>query len=90
MNQLQMGLFFDESSVDIAVSESGSWNFPCFNLIEYQRLVTEARANISFVPQELLPFFLLGVEASEQSLSQASTDDQRPSGNPPIPKTHQK
>lgn len=79
MNQLQMGLFFDESSVDIAVSESGSWNFPSFNLRDYQLLVTEARAHISSVPQELMPFFLLGVEASEQSLSQASTDDQRPS-----------
>jgi hypothetical protein len=78
MNQLQMGLFFDESSADIAISESGSWNFPCFNLVEYQRLVVQARVNVSCVPPGLLPFFLLGIEASEQSISQGSPED-RPS-----------
>ncbi|MFP3852413.1 hypothetical protein [Pseudomonas sp. W5-01] len=79
MNQLQMGLFFDESSVDIALSESGSWNCPCFNLAEYQNLVVQARANVSRVPLDLLPYFLLGVESSEQSISQGSTPEDRPS-----------
>lgn len=79
MNQLQMGLFFDDSTADIALSESGCWNFPCFNLAEYQHLVTQARANISTVPQDLLSFFLLGVEASEESLSQAPIEEKRPS-----------
>lgn len=79
MNQLQMGLFFDESSVDIAISEPGSWNFPCFNLAEYQHLVVQARANVSRVPLDLLPYFLLGVESSEQSISQGSTPEDRPS-----------
>ena len=79
MNQLQMGLFFDESSVDIAISESGCWNFPCFNIAEYQQMVTKARAHLSSVPADLLPFFLQGVEASEQSLFQAAADDTRPS-----------
>jgi hypothetical protein len=79
MNQLQMGLFFDESSVDMAGSESGSWSSPSFSFGEYQHLVLQARANVSRVPLGLLSFFLLGVEASEQSLSQGSITEDRPS-----------
>lgn len=79
MNQLQIGLFFDESSVDVAISDFGCWNFPCYNLAEYQQMVTQARGNLVKVSADLLPFFLQGVEASEQSLSQARADDVRPS-----------
>ena len=79
MNQLQIGLFFDESSVDVTISESGCWNSPCFNLADYTRIVAKARANLANISADLLPFFLQGVEASEQSLSQASSDDARPS-----------
>lgn len=79
MNQLQMGLFFDESSVEMAVSESASWTLPSFSFVEYQHLVLQSRANVSRVPPGLLSFFLLGVEASEQSLAQGSLAEDRPS-----------
>lgn len=74
MTQTQMGLFFDESTVQIALCESSSWKAPKFNLTEYQELITSARANLYSIDKLLYPYFQLSLDATIQSLAQVTND----------------
>jgi hypothetical protein len=70
MNHLQMGLFFDESTIEVALSDSVSWTIPQFGRSQYEDLITTARANLFTLTDDMRPFFQSGLEACIQSLAQ--------------------